>query len=90
MDQLLYPPWFLNQYSKWWSYGKVTSVDDVEFAVLFLKACYYASHFLPSLAYTSETIKGVVFADIRNSCERTMSVLACPVFRGGHPSALSL
>jgi hypothetical protein len=76
MDQLLYPHWFLNQYRKWWSYGKVTSVNDVEFAVLFLKACYYASQFLPSPAYTSETIKGVVLADIRNSCERTVSVLA--------------
>ena len=76
MDQLLYPPWFLGQYQKWWNMEKPLSVTDIEFSVLFLRICSYASQFLPSPAYTIDSIRGMALADIRKSCDGVADALA--------------
>jgi hypothetical protein len=68
MEQLIYVPWFLGQYQKWWSLKKLSLVLDVEFAVLFLRICVYASQFLPSPSYTIDRIRGMPLTDIRNAC----------------------
>ena len=54
----------------------MSSVADLEFTILFLRVCHYASHFLPSPAYTIDSIKGVGLADIRKSCEEAINALA--------------
>ena len=76
IDQFLYSPWFLGQYQRWWSLDKLSSVADIEFTILFLRVCHYASQFLPSPAYTIDSIKGVALADIRKSCEEVINGLA--------------
>ena len=76
IDQFLYPPWFLGQYQTWWSLDRLSSVADIEFSILFLRICCYASHFLPSPTHPIDGIKGVSLADIRKSCEEITNVLA--------------
>jgi hypothetical protein len=46
-------------------------VIDLEFAVLFLRICSYASQFLPSPSYTVEKIKDMSLLNIRNACDNT-------------------
>ncbi|KAK3933640.1 hypothetical protein QBC46DRAFT_401584 [Diplogelasinospora grovesii] len=75
IDQLLYPPWFLGQYQRWWRLDRISSVAEIEFAILFLRICCYASQFLPSPTYTIDSVKGVALADIRKSCEEIINVL---------------
>lgn len=43
--------------------------SDVEFAILVLRICSYATSFLPSPAYTLDKIRGVLLSDIRTMCE---------------------
>ncbi|MCJ1431697.1 hypothetical protein MMC27_001052 [Xylographa pallens] len=69
IDQLIHPPSFLAQYQEWWAKGTLLSVVDVEFAVLLLRICSYASQFLPSPSHTIDTIRGMLLADIRNTCD---------------------
>ncbi|KAG5813520.1 hypothetical protein H9Q74_006156 [Fusarium xylarioides] len=73
--QFVYPPWFLNKYHHWWSMEKLTVVEDVEFAVLLLRICLYAAQFLPSPAYTADSIRGIPLADIRSTCSKAADVL---------------
>jgi hypothetical protein len=68
MEQVVYTPWFLVQYQKWWALERLELVFDVEFAVLFLRICAYASQFLPSPSYTIDRIRGMPLADIRDAC----------------------
>ncbi|ROW10882.1 hypothetical protein VPNG_05314 [Cytospora leucostoma] len=48
----------------------ITSVAEVEFAILVLRICYYASSY-----YTFDSVMGVPLADIRKSCEEVISTL---------------
>lgn len=75
IDQLLYPPWFLGQYQRWWGLYSVSTVGDIEFLVLVLRICCYASQFLPSPSYTIDSVKGVPLTEIRKSCEEVIQVL---------------
>ncbi|KAH6848031.1 hypothetical protein B0I37DRAFT_391681 [Chaetomium sp. MPI-CAGE-AT-0009] len=75
LDQLLYPPWFLSQYQRWWELCSVSTVAEIEFLILILRICCYASQFLPSPSYTIDSIKGVPLTEIRKSCEDVIRVL---------------
>jgi hypothetical protein len=48
----------------------MTLVMGVEFAILILRICSYASLFLPSPSYTPDKIRSVPLADIRNTYNR--------------------
>lgn len=72
----MHPQWFLRQYQRWWDLDQLSSLADLEFTILFLRICHYASQFLPSPTYTIDSIKGVALADIRKSCEEAINVLA--------------
>ncbi|KAG8158489.1 hypothetical protein KVR01_011611 [Diaporthe batatas] len=74
IDQLLHPPWFLSQYQKWWNLDTL-SLASVEFAILFLRVCCYASLFLPSPSHTIDSVKGVSVVNIRRSCEDVIKAL---------------
>jgi hypothetical protein len=76
MDQVVYAPWFLGQYQKWWTLGPLSRVVDVEFAVLFIRICAYASQFLPSPSYTIDRIRGMPLTDIRDACHDIAEKLA--------------
>lgn len=76
MDQLVHPPCFLSQYQRWWAKGPLSSVEDVEFAILLLRMCSYASQFLPSPSYTIDTIRGMCLTDIRSACDDIGDTLA--------------
>jgi hypothetical protein len=84
MDQLLHPATFIPQYQKWWTKGTPETVDDVEFAVLLLKMCSYASQFLPSPSYSIDSIRGMLLADIRSACNVIADNLAT-ICRRLHP-----
>ncbi|KAI0459052.1 hypothetical protein F5B21DRAFT_457047 [Xylaria acuta] len=75
IDQLVYTPWLLAYYQKWWDVSREYSVKDVEFAVLFLRICYYTSQFLPSQSYRLNSIKGMALGDIRETCASVANVL---------------
>ncbi|KAK0671956.1 hypothetical protein QBC41DRAFT_314842 [Cercophora samala] len=75
MDQLIYPPWFLSHYQKWWGMERTSTAYGIEFAVLVLRICSYASQFLPSPTCTIDSIRGVPLADIRKSCDRLADAL---------------
>ncbi|KAF2799144.1 hypothetical protein K505DRAFT_346071 [Melanomma pulvis-pyrius CBS 109.77] len=70
MDQLVHPPWFLVHYQQWWTkIDRLHRVIDVDFAVLILRICSYASQFLPSPSYTLDKIRGVLLADVCSTCD---------------------
>lgn len=50
---------------------RVTLVAEVDFAILILRVCSYALHFLPSPGYTLDKIRGVLLSDIRSLCDET-------------------
>ncbi|KAI9752219.1 MAG: hypothetical protein M4579_005722 [Chaenotheca gracillima] len=76
MEQLVHLPWFLAQYQHWWTLGRLSSVEDAEFAVLLLRVCSYASQFLPSPSYTIDRIRGMFLADIRDLSDDIAEKLA--------------
>lgn len=76
MDQLVHLPWFLAKYQRWWTVEKVRLVTEVDFAILILRICSYASQFLPSPGYTLDKIRGVFLADVRKTCDETADSLA--------------
>ena len=55
---------------------RVGLVTEVDFAILVLRICSYASQFLPSPGYTLDKIRGVFLADVRNTCDETADSLA--------------
>ncbi|KAJ5096380.1 hypothetical protein NUU61_005736 [Penicillium alfredii] len=75
MDQMVYPPWFLEQYQLWWT-AKRPSVFGIEFATLLLRMCSYATQFLPCPSYCIERIRGMSLADIRSACDDVADNLA--------------
>ncbi|KAI2615589.1 hypothetical protein GGR54DRAFT_611903 [Hypoxylon sp. NC1633] len=76
IDSLVDEGWFLAQYQRWWSLERVVHTAVVDFAVLILRMCSYASQFIPSPRYTVDQIRGVPLADIRKSCDEVAEELA--------------
>jgi hypothetical protein len=76
MEQVVYAPWFVGQYQKWWTSGRPSRVLDIEFAVLFLRICSYASQFLPSPSFTIDRIRGMPLTDIRDACHDIATAFA--------------
>ena len=76
MDYLVHPPRFLARYRSWWALERVTLVVEVDFAVLLLRICSYASQFLPSPSYTLDRVRGVLLSDIRSACDEVADSLA--------------
>ncbi|OCK76854.1 hypothetical protein K432DRAFT_334944 [Lepidopterella palustris CBS 459.81] len=76
MEQVVYAPWFVGQYQKWWISGRPSRVLDIEFAVLFLRICSYASQFLPSPSFTIDRIRGMPLTEIRDACHEIAGGLA--------------
>ncbi|KAI1773030.1 hypothetical protein F4818DRAFT_424658 [Hypoxylon cercidicola] len=71
IDQFVHAPWFLARYQAWWKVEQVRLASEVDFAVLILRICSYALHFLPSPGYTLDKIRGVLLADVRSMCDDT-------------------
>ncbi|KAA8651286.1 fungal specific transcription factor domain-containing protein [Aspergillus tanneri] len=76
INQLVHPPWFLEQYQLWWAMKSPSSEFEIELAVLILRVCSYASQFLPSPSYTIESIWGMLLSDIQNTCDDIAGHLA--------------
>jgi hypothetical protein len=76
MEQLIHPPWFLSQYQQLWSVEKLSSVFHVEFMVLVMRICSYASQYLPSPSHPIDRIRGIFLADIRTLCDEIAEILA--------------
>ncbi|ORY72187.1 uncharacterized protein BCR38DRAFT_494240 [Pseudomassariella vexata] len=81
IDQLIYPPWFLRQYRDLWEKGPTLCVADVEFLVLMLTVCSYATQFLPSPYYTLDRIDGISLSHIDNMCAEMAVCLSRITFR---------
>ncbi|KAF2686242.1 hypothetical protein K458DRAFT_430100 [Lentithecium fluviatile CBS 122367] len=85
-DQIIEPSSFVDQYRRWWNSGLVLTLLDVEFAVVILRICSYASLFLPSPSRTIDTLRGMSLSDIRSTCDGigdTLSAMAAEMDRQG-------
>ncbi|KAI9690331.1 MAG: hypothetical protein M1822_009292 [Bathelium mastoideum] len=69
VDQVVHSPWLLAKYQSWWTVERVRLVTEVDFAILILRICSYASQFLPSPGYILDKIRGVLLTDVRNTCD---------------------
>ena len=67
-DQIIEPRSFIDTYERWWKLGGVFTLLDVEFAVLIMRMCSYASLFLPSPNYNLDTVRGMNLSNIRSIC----------------------
>ncbi|RYC62594.1 hypothetical protein CHU98_g3641 [Xylaria longipes] len=76
IDHLIHPPWFLGRYRHWWDTESVSCVDHVEFLVLVLRTCSYATQFLPCPYYTLDRINGVSLVEINKTCDDAADRLA--------------
>ena len=75
IHQFLYAPEYLAQYELWWNHKGDFHVEDVQFALLMLQICAYASGYLPSKEYTSDTIRGQSLSGIRSQCTNVANLL---------------
>ncbi|KGO47755.1 hypothetical protein PEX1_101380 [Penicillium expansum] len=75
MDQLVHIPWILDEYERWRTVKKPSSLFEIEFTVLVLRICSYASEYLPSPSCTIERIRDMSLADIRHSCDEAADSL---------------
>lgn len=76
IEQFIHTPTFLTQYQRWWTKKRPLPVIDVEFAVLILRICDYATQFLPSPSHTLDKIRGLSLPEIRNVCSSVGDSLA--------------
>ncbi|ORY04450.1 hypothetical protein BCR34DRAFT_544428 [Clohesyomyces aquaticus] len=67
-DQILEPRSFKDTYRRWWTLDGILTLLDVEFAVVIMRICSYASLFLPSPTYNIDAVRGMKLADIRSIC----------------------
>ncbi|KAK0662962.1 hypothetical protein QBC41DRAFT_340543 [Cercophora samala] len=75
MDHLVHIPSFYPQYQAWFALEQITTVAEVDFAILVLRLCSYTLQFLPSPFYTLDKIRGVLLAEIRTCCDETANSL---------------
>ena len=75
IHQFLYAPEYLAQYELWWNHQGDFHVENVQFTILMLQICAYASGYLPTKQYTSDTIRGQSLSDIRNQCTNVANLL---------------
>lgn len=73
---MVHGPTFLARYQRWWGRNEGLSVADVEFAVLILRVCAYAAHFLPSHTTNVDAIRGQPLSDIRRITSEIANNLA--------------
>lgn len=76
MKQVIHAPSFLTPYQQWWVKDKSMKVADIEFAVLMLRICSYATQFLPSPSHPVDQIRGRALSDIRDTCSDSAQILA--------------
>ncbi|KAF1960022.1 hypothetical protein CC80DRAFT_523240 [Byssothecium circinans] len=76
MDQLVHILWFLAKYQRWSLIERVRLVTEVDFAILVLHICSYASQFPPSPGNTLDKIRGILLADVRAMCDEAADNLA--------------
>ncbi|RYP70072.1 hypothetical protein DL771_005689 [Monosporascus sp. 5C6A] len=72
ISQLIHPPSFMTRYESWWANQQHASVSslsvaDIDFAVLILRICAFATQFLPSASYMVDSVRGVPLAAIRET-----------------------
>ncbi|RYP70878.1 hypothetical protein DL770_008191 [Monosporascus sp. CRB-9-2] len=81
MSLLVHPPSLMAQYESWWARRPSLAADtlltvaDIDFAVLVLRICSFASQFLPSASYTIDSVRGVPLAAIRDTCSNVAANL---------------
>lgn len=68
--EMIHPTTFLIRYESWWNKVADVCVADVEFGVLVLRICAYSAQFLPSRAYTADTICGTPLSKVRDDCQK--------------------
>ncbi len=68
MYEIIHSTSFLTRYESWWAALPVNQLGEVEFCLLLLRICAYSAQFLPSQAYTADTICGVSITLIREHC----------------------
>ncbi|KAK8045628.1 hypothetical protein PG993_005652 [Apiospora rasikravindrae] len=70
---LIHPPSFMTRYESWWASqqepvaSSPRSVADIDFAILILRICAYATQFLPSASYTLDAVRGMPLTTIRET-----------------------
>ncbi|RYP51842.1 hypothetical protein DL768_002918 [Monosporascus sp. mg162] len=81
MSLLVHPPSLMAQYESWWARRPPSAADthltaaDIDFAVLLLRICSFASQFLPSASYTVDSVRGVPLVMIRDTCNNVAASL---------------
>lgn len=75
IDQLVDLPWILDEYQRWRTAKIPSSLFEIEFTVLVLRICSYASEYIPSPSCTIERIRDMSLADIRHSCDEAADSL---------------
>ena len=68
--EMIHPTTFLAHYESWWHSDIEDWIHDIEFGVLMLRVCAYSAQFLPSRAYTADTICGTSLSKIREHCHK--------------------
>jgi len=87
--ELVHSSNLLTRYESWWTALAVNQIEEVEFCVLLLRICAYSAQFLPSRAYTADTICGVSITSIREHCSRVASGLSRVYESTGGPRSLT-
>ncbi|KAF7538426.1 hypothetical protein G7054_g2971 [Neopestalotiopsis clavispora] len=76
MSQLLHTPSFMSYYESWWNRrpsfvrpeASSLAIADVDFAVLVLFMCGFATQSLPSPSYLVDKVRGMPLAQIKDIC----------------------
>lgn len=73
---MIHSPTFLTYYECWWNIATWNQAEEVEFGVLLLRICAHGAQFLPSHAYTADTISGIAISVIREHCDKLATEIA--------------
>ena len=88
--EMIHPTTFLTHYEGWWNSCLEERVQDIEFGVLILRVCAYSAQFLPSRAYTADTICGTSLSSIREHCHKLATGLSNLCGSAGSRSLVSV
>lgn len=71
IHELLFPAALLKSFEAWLHSASFPCIHDVEFGLLVVRICAYATQMLPSSTYTADTVCGVSITALRHQlCEQ--------------------
>ncbi|PGG96730.1 hypothetical protein GX51_07684 [Blastomyces parvus] len=75
VNEMIYPPTFMEQYTSWWVQQAYQESEDTQFGILILRLCLCSIQFLPHPNYPHERAIQCSLNELEARCQNAASVL---------------